>query len=240
MRTMKRLFLFFLFALPVGAQTITQDLTNQTVTAPQTATFTVTVSGGPCHSAFYVNGGLHFGPVGSTISYSIPSTDPNYRSGTTVYVKIYGCTLAGSSLSSTVTLTVNTAPPAPLINAKINTGLFWCTKCDNSASDNVPMTGNLVISQQGTTSSFGINADGTVSVNLAINLAVDPADFIFYLTDANGVAQPGQLEWVLPRATVQSAAGFMLGTLNLPGIKLLKTVDATGNPLIVFKGFTTP
>lgn len=139
---------------------------------------------------------------------------------------------------SAIEVIQSTAPQ--LITTKINTSLFWCTKCDNSAGDNIPMTGNLVISQNGTTSSWGIGADGSVSINLAINVATDPADFMFFLADANGVAQQGTLEWKLSQAQIQSNAGFMLGTLGLPGLKFLKMIDPAGNPYPVFKGFTTP
>ena len=103
-----------LFLLPsLGhAQTITMNLTPQAVLAPATATFTVGITGGPCRSVWSVNGVGHYGngalSTATTVSYTIPSTSPDYRTGTKVWATIYGCAGGPASiLSGTATLTVN-------------------------------------------------------------------------------------------------------------------------------------
>jgi hypothetical protein len=79
--------------------------TNQTVTAGQTATFTVTVSGSaPLTYAWFFNGSA---AGTNSNSFSVANTTVS-QSGEKVYVKITNS--AGSATSNTVTLTVNTAP----------------------------------------------------------------------------------------------------------------------------------
>lgn len=103
---MKKLLLALLFPLALFGQSITTQPTNQIVTVGQTATFMLTVSGGPCRSVFIVNGAGHYGPFASTISYSLPNvTLP--MSGWKVQVELYGCTGGTAALNSNaVTLTV--------------------------------------------------------------------------------------------------------------------------------------
>lgn len=104
---MKRLLPFLLVALPVSGQTITTQPTNQTVLAPSTASFTV-VASASCRSLWTVNGVGHFGATASVLTYTIPSTSPDYRTGTTVQVQLFGCTGSTAKLlSAKVTLTVN-------------------------------------------------------------------------------------------------------------------------------------
>ena len=127
--------LLLLFPVVMRGQSITQQLTDQVVLSPATATFTVVVSGGPCRSAWIVNGVEHFGEMASTISYSIPSTSADYKTGTKVQAQLYGC--AGGpakSQSVTATLTVNnfnvnlsivnddgTVPAVQMLISKVNT-----------------------------------------------------------------------------------------------------------------------
>jgi len=114
---MKKLILAlaFLCTPALNAQTITQQPTSQSVTVGQTATFSVTVSGGPCRSFFNFRGVgavSHYGPFLSTDSYSLPNVTLAMN-GWTVQVQLYGC--AGGPLtlnSNTVTLTVT--PPITL------------------------------------------------------------------------------------------------------------------------------
>src|SRR5262249_2122128 len=51
-----------------GVPAITQQPQSQAVQAGQSATFTVTVSNGPCRSFWYINGVGYYGSIGSTIS----------------------------------------------------------------------------------------------------------------------------------------------------------------------------
>jgi hypothetical protein len=102
------------------AQTITQQPTNQTVPAGQTATFTVGFSGGPCQQVWYTTSiGNHYGQgdSASPASLSIPNVTLAMNN-TTVEVILYGC--AGGNavpLSSVATLTVT--PSVPLASITI-------------------------------------------------------------------------------------------------------------------------
>lgn len=79
------------FAFPLRAQTIATQLVSQTVQVGQSATFTVTVTGGPCNSLWIVNGVGHSGDTGSTISWVIPNAQPA-DNGTKISVMLYPCT----------------------------------------------------------------------------------------------------------------------------------------------------
>src|SRR4029077_15920233 len=71
-------------------------------------------SNGPCSSLWYINGVGHYGSVGSTISYTIPSTTLAMN-GWAVTVNLYHCGSTGTNLgtSQTAILTVNQATGAP-------------------------------------------------------------------------------------------------------------------------------
>ena len=97
-----------------GAPAITQQPQSQTVQVGQSATFTVVVSNGSCSSFWSINGAGHYGSVGSTISYTIPSTTLAMN-GWTVTVNLYDCGSTGANLgnSQTALLTVNQATGTP-------------------------------------------------------------------------------------------------------------------------------
>src|SRR5882762_5199275 len=86
---------------------ITSQPASQTVTAGQSATFTVTVANGPCRSYWFINGAGYYGAFASTISYTIPNATLAMN-GWKVYVNLYGCGTAGANLgnSQTAVLTV--------------------------------------------------------------------------------------------------------------------------------------
>lgn len=121
---MKRLALLLLFALPLSAQQITQQPLAQTVQVGQAASFTVSVSGGPCRSLWLINGAGHYGSLASSVTYTFPSATLA-QNGTTVQVQLYGCAGGGGSLLSSkvqlgvvavVTLqSIAIAPVAPTI-----------------------------------------------------------------------------------------------------------------------------
>jgi hypothetical protein len=98
------------------APSITAQPANQTVTAGQTATFSVVISNGPCRSLWNINGAGYYGSVGSTISYTISNTTLAMN-GWKVFVDLYGCGSTGANLgnSQTAVLTVNPATSAPTI-----------------------------------------------------------------------------------------------------------------------------
>lgn len=151
-------------------------------------------------------------------------------------------TAGGSqAMFDNVVLTSTPTGPPQLINVTINAaGLFWCAaKCDGT--DNTPIAGSVLISQQKTSAAFGINPDGSVSVNGAIDVSVNPVTFTFTLLDANNTPVPGiSLTWQVPNSYLQSTPGFLLGTLPIPPLMLLKGTDASGNPIVTFKGFVPP
>jgi hypothetical protein len=93
------------------APTITQQPTNDTVTAGQAAAFSVTATGtAPLTYQWFMNG-TAAGTNSSTFSIAQTTTG---QSGAQVYVKVSNAT--GSATSNTVTLTVNPATPtAPTI-----------------------------------------------------------------------------------------------------------------------------
>lgn len=121
-------------------------------------------------------------------------------------------------------------PPPPQPNSvTVSAKLLWCALCDGT--DNVPATGNLVISQtNGAQSSAVIFADGTVTVKETVDISQDPIEIILQLTDANGVAQAGaQLKLAFPKFELSSAA-FTIKTVSLGTVRIAHTTDADGNP----------
>src|SRR5262249_15142092 len=97
-------------AAPV-APTITTQPANQTVTAGQTATFSVTANGtAPLSYQWQKNGANIAGATSST--YANPRTGTADRGST---FRAVVTNSAGSATSNTATLTVNAAPVAPTI-----------------------------------------------------------------------------------------------------------------------------
>ena len=96
------------------APTITTQPANQTVTAGQTATFSVVASGtAPLSYQWQKNGGNISGATSST--YTTPSTTTS-DSGSTFAVVVSNT--AGTATSNVATLTVNAAPVAPTISTQ--------------------------------------------------------------------------------------------------------------------------
>lgn len=123
-------------------------------------------------------------------------------------------------------------PPPPPTSVTVDIGqLLWCAKCDGS--DDTPVTGNFVVAQTGGPSTtVNINPDGSVQVSGSIDFSQDPIQFVFELTDAGGVVQPGaSLTWTVPLLGVDSS-NFKLGTITVGKIHLAHTVDADGNPAV--------
>ncbi len=127
---MKRLALLLLLASPLYGQSFTRPLTDQTVIIGTTATFTATVSNGPCRSYWLIGGVGHYGAVDSTFTWTFPNAQLT-DSGTSVQLRVYQC-LGGTIglTSSTVHLTVNPASKPSTFSFPAQ--LFNCTKCDGS------------------------------------------------------------------------------------------------------------
>jgi hypothetical protein len=172
---------------------ITTQPANQTVTAGQTATFSVVISNGPCHSLWNINGAGHYGSLASTISYTIPNTTLAMN-GWTVTVDLYGCGSTGVNLgnSQTAILTVNPATSAPAgaavqvspNSATVSVGSTQQFAATVTGTSNTAVTWNLTGagcsgSACGTISSGGLyKAPASVptptTVNVTVTSVADP------------------------------------------------------------------
>jgi hypothetical protein len=230
---------------------ISQQPTNQTVTAGQTATFSVTASGTPAPTYQWYQGATLIGGATSA-SYSIANTTMG-QSGESFSVVVSNS--AGSITSNAVTLTVNTASAAPTItqqpvNVTVTAG--------QTATFSVTATGTptpIYQWYQGTTliagatsasysitntttgesgESFDVvvsNSAGNVTSN-TVTLTVNPAvaSSVNVLTYHNDVGRTGQntSETILTTSNVKSSTFGKLGFLTVTGL-----VDA--EPLYVSK-----
>jgi len=241
---MKRLsILFLLCALPVFAQgpAITQQPVSQTVQAGNPASFTVTVSGGPCRSLWLINGAGHYGSFASTITYTFPSTTLA-QSGTSVQVQLYGCAAGAISLlSNKVTLTVINVvtlqsialtPITPIIGIG-QTQAFTATGQFNNGS-----TQDLSATATWASSSTAISLSQNVATGASMGSAI--------ITATSGGISGSTVLVVQPLITVNFSALYDDGTvpqlqlivnqvtLNADGTTtavglLALTPDATGN-----------
>jgi len=197
-----------------------------TTTAPQELLITWVVANAP---SSYAISGFTAEDTGTTLTEADQIVPP----GTYIANVLQG---QGASWGASLVAFILTASPPPpnLVNLTVNTKLFWCTVCDGK--DDIPMTGSLRISQQQTSASFGLGTDGSVRIDLAINVGVDPVDFTFDLIDGSGAVVPGSgFEWKVPQSAVQSNSGFILGILGLQPLRF-----AHGPTMPIFKGFVTP
>ena|ERR1700722_982347 len=164
---LRKRFLLFLVSLIIGlpwsarGQTATQPLTNQVVQVGQKATFTVTVSGGPCRSQWTVAGTSFYGTVASTFSYTTP-TATAAMNGETVAINIYGCTGGSSQIRLSAILTVShdislavtgtvrfddgTTVYVGAITANQWNGTDWVSAGTINSGANGNLTGSLTIS----------------------------------------------------------------------------------------------
>jgi hypothetical protein len=182
MRKTLAILAFLVCAAAARGQAITVQPTNETVTVGSSATFSVTVSGGPCSPFWTVNGVGHYGSKGSTVTYVIPLATIA-ESGTTLSVNLYGCTGGTASLqSNTVTLTVIPVPPT--VSLTVTGQLVF----DDSTA---VYSGPVTISQWNgvTWVSAGSVASDTLG-NLTGALSINTG-----LVDANGYVE---LEFILP------------------------------------------
>src|SRR5580704_18175469 len=97
-----------------GAPTITTSPGNQTVTAGQTATFTVVASGTAPLSYQWQQNGVNI--VGATTTSYTTAVTATTDSGSTFAVVVSNT--AGTLTSAAATLTVNAAPVAPTITTQ--------------------------------------------------------------------------------------------------------------------------
>jgi Immunoglobulin domain len=227
-------------ATTATAPAITMQPTNQSVTAGQSATFSVTATGtAPLSYQWFLNGAAS-GTNASTYTITGASTS---QTGAMVDVKISNA--AGSVTSSNATLTVNAASSAPTIttqpaNQTVTAG--QTATFSVVASGTAPFTyawflngaaagtnsamyaiANTTASQSGATIDVKVsNAAGSVTsstVTLTVNQAVSSSG-VNVLTYHNDVARTGQnlQESILTQANVAAATFGKLGFLNADGL----------------------
>lgn len=94
---------------PIGGLLVTQQPTAQTVTAGQTATFSATISMGPCRTEIFKNGAfLAWGPMtgsNGVVTWATPATTLA-DNGAKYYFQFYSCAVPGTVNSSSAVLTV--------------------------------------------------------------------------------------------------------------------------------------
>src|SRR5271163_1254622 len=164
------------------APTITSQPASRTVTAGQTATFTVVASGtAPLTYQWQMNGAAISGATAA--SYTTPATT-TANSGSTFLVVVTNST--GSAISSAATLTVTAAPVAPSITAQ-------------PASQTVTA---------GQTATFTVAASGTAPLSYQWQMngaAISGATASSYTTPATTTANSGSAFQVV----VSNSAGSM-------------------------------
>jgi len=172
-------------------------------------------------------------PVSTGTGFSVAKFGPAYledelvSGGTFTASAVYSHAVTwyiGAAFLNTV------APPGPL-NFNLTTKLVSCVKCDRT--DDSPLQGSIVFAQGQVSNAFSFAADGTVSVNVSINMTADPVVFSVFLDDANGNQVTGSgWQWSVPRSSL-SAGVATLGTLKFGGLAFTRNADGS----VSFAGF---
>jgi hypothetical protein len=198
-------------AAPV-APTITTQPVNQTVTAGQTATFTVTVTGtAPLSYQWYRNGAAVAGATSASYT-----TGPTTSSDNGAQFTVMVANTAGTATSTPATLTINAAPVAPLITIQ-------------------PINQTVTAGQ---TATFSVAATGTAPLRyqwyrngVAISGALSPS----YTTGTATSSDNGAQFTVVvsnTAGTVNSSAAIL--TINLPPAQITATPSSAsfGNVVV--------
>lgn len=199
-----------LFAvIPARAQSITQQLVPQTVQVGQTATFTIGFTGGTCRSAWFLSGVQHYGSYApSPISYMLPNVTLA-QNGTTVQVKLYGCSGGTASVTSNkVVLTV------------VSTGVTLQSISVAPTSPSVFVGGTQQLSATGTYS------DGSTQ-NLTTT-ATWSSSALGVATVTGGLAKgiaPGQAKISATSGTVTGSVTLTVNPVVLPAITMQPTSE---------------
>jgi hypothetical protein len=193
-----------------GAPTITTQPANQTVTAGQTATFTVAASGtAPLSYQWQENGANITGATSA--SYTTPATS-SASNGSTFAVLVSNS--VGNVTSNTATLTVNAAAVAPTITTQ-------------PASQTV---------SAGQTATFSVAATGTAPLNyqwLENGTAISGATSSTYTTPATTTSYNGDIFQVTVSNSVSSVTSSS-ATLTIVSAELANvtvTVTTTGQQI---------
>jgi hypothetical protein len=171
-----KIFILAMLLMTVAAtsrgQTISQAFVNQSVAVGQTATFTVTVTGGPCRSLWTIAGTSSWGATASTFAYTTPPAT-TAMNGEEVYIDLFSCTGGTTELFSTAHLTVT---------SNISLNVTGTLKFDDATTVYVGAVSVQQMSGSTWVSAGGINLDA--NGNFSGFLIVNPN-----LVDANGNLQ---------------------------------------------------
>ena len=234
------------------APSITSQPSSVTITAGQTATFSVTATGtAPLTYQWSLNGTAISGATSST--YTTPA-ETTSASGTQFTVVVSNAT--GNATSSAAILTVNAVPPGRLVagasalsfgNVNIGSSSSLGVTFTNSGSSNITIS-NVTISGPGFTASgvsaglivtsgqivtlnvtFAPAATGSVtgSVSVVSNASNSPASITLTGTGVAPISHSGTLNWTASTSTVIGYDVYRGTVSGGPYTKVNSSVDAT-------------
>ncbi len=234
------------------APSITTQPSSQTITAGQTATFSVTATGtAPLSYQWSSNGTAISGATSST--YTTPA-ETTSASGAQFAVVVSNT--AGNATSSAAILTVNAVPPGRLVagasalsfgNVNIGSSSSLGVTFTNSGSSSINIS-NVTISGPGFTASgvsaglivtsgqivtlnvtFAPAATGSVtgSVSVVSNASNSPASITLTGTGVAPISQSGTLNWTASTSTVIGYDVYRGTVSGGPYTKINSSVDAT-------------
>jgi hypothetical protein len=195
------------------APTITTQPANQTVTAGQTATFTVVASGTAPLSYQWRKNSVAISGATSP-SYSTPATT---SSDNGAQFTVVVTNTAGSVTSSAATLTVNAAPVAPSITTQPTS---QAVTAGQAASFSVAATGTAPLSYQWRKNSVAISGATSPSYSTPATTSSDNgAQFTVVVTNTAG-------------SVTSSAATLTVSAAPAPGIQVSSTSLNFGNSVV--------
>ncbi len=234
----------------VTAPAITTQPSSQSVTAGQTATFTVGATGtSPMTYQWSKNGAAISGATSSTYTTPAETTGDNNAKFTAVVTNS-----AGSATSNVATLTVNAATLT--LNASSSSLSFGSVTLSTTSSQNVTLTnaGNSTVTVSGVTiSGAGFNASGvssglmlspgqtatlvvtfdpssagsvTGSISVASNASNSPDAIALSGTGVAPVSHSATLSWTASTSSVMGYNSYFSSTSGGPYTKLNSSPDA--------------
>jgi hypothetical protein len=208
-------------AVTSRGQTISQAFVNQTVSVGKTATFTVTVTGGPCRSAWTIAGTFSWGVMASTFTYTTPPARMAMN-GEKIYLDLFSCTGGKTESFSTAYLTVTSDTSLNVTGTlKFDDGTavyVGAVSVQQMSVTNWVSAGGITLDANGNFSGFLIANPGLVDTNGNIELKIGIANPPMYVSQTFSLAQFQQgsteltITWVLwkkaPMATKSEAVTF--------------------------------
>jgi hypothetical protein len=212
-----------------SAPAITTQPVAQTVTAGQTATFSVVATGNPAPTyQWYMNSAAISGATAA--SYTTPVTT-TANSGESFYVVVTNSN--GSATSNTVTLTVNAATVAPAITTQ---PVAQTVTAGQTATFSVVATGNPAPTYQWYKNSAAISGATAASYTTPATVSTDNgATFYVVVTNSVGSVTSSTVTLTVntaPAITTQPAAQTVTA-----GQTATFSVVATGNPAPTYQWY---